>query len=187
MIAIILAIQNDDERHAIGCLFQAYFPRMKALAFDILKNEHDAEDAAMNAVAYMCEHPKRFLDYTSDKTVSLVFLCVKHHAIDLYRRNQLHRDTFISMEEENLDAVLSSTELLPGELAVSEENRRMLVRAIRALDAMYQVPIVLKYTHRMRNIEIAEFLHIPPNMVNGRLHRAKKKLAETMQEMGYTP
>ncbi len=185
MLAIILAIQNETERNAIAEIYRLHYERMKFVALGILHNSQDAEDAAMNALTYMCVNPRPFVNYQSSQTTSLVFLCVKQHAIDLYRQNQLRRRIFSSLEPEEAEAILASDEPSLDEIAISSENRDMLARAIGSLEPMYQIPILLKYVHQMHNTEIASFMHIEPNTVNGRLFRAKKKLAVAMREQGY--
>ncbi len=186
MIAIIAAIANENERHAIEQIFERYYPRMKAVAQSILHNEQDAEDAAMNTIGYMCHHPERFLDYTSKNTVSLVFMCLKNEAIDMYRKKQRQMDHTAFMDDDSSIEQIPDVDQSVVDIVISRENCDMLMQAIDQLDDMYKIPILLRYNHQMRNTEIAEFLHIDVNMVNGRLFRAKKKLAKKLAEMGYT-
>ncbi len=187
MLAIIEAIVNDMEKNAIEHIFEQYYPRMKMLAMKILHNEYDAEDAAMDAMSYMCQHAEHFLDYTSSRTVSLIFLCVRSAAVDLYRRKKCRNEhTVYCDEDEHFIENIPDDGLSVIDIIITRENRELLIRAIGTLNDMYQIPILLRYNHQMRNTEIAELLHIDVNTVNGRIFRAKIQLKKCLKEMGYT-
>ncbi len=187
MLPMIAAIENDREQEAIEHIFEQYYPRMKAIAINILGNEPDAEDAAMNAVAYMCRHPELFLDYTSKKTISLIYLCARHAAIDIYRKNQLRSKHIVFPDEESMFfEQIPDTDPSIVEIVISRDNQDLVMRAIDQLDEMYRTPILLHYNHQLRNTEIAELLHMDVNKVNGRIFRAKKMLGKILTEMGYT-
>ena len=185
MLPIIQAIENEIERHAINFIFENYFPRMQAIAYDILKNREDAEDVAMGVIQYMCEHPDSFIDYQSPKTIHLVFICTRNAAIDLYRKNQRKNNLFPSQEFEDASTWHDDTEHSLNDMIISNENKDFLIRAIDSLDDIYKTPILLKYTHQMKNIEIAALLHVDVNTVNTRIFRAKHLLRQTMKELGY--
>ncbi len=187
MLPIIAALPNEQERDAIGAIFEKEYPRMKSLAMSILHNEQDAEDAAMNAVTYMCQHADLFIDYPSRDTISLVFLCVKRASIDLYRKNEYRcKHVVLTDNDSGFFEQIPDNEPSFADMVISQENLALLVRAIDRLEDMYRIPILLRYHHRMRNTEIAEMLHIDANMVNARIFRAKKQLEKILMEMGYT-
>lgn len=190
ILELIQAIENEDERQAITEIFNLYYGKMKAIAFDILHNREDTEDAAMNAIKYMCDHPQMFIDYsTSHRTINLIYLCVKSAAIDIYRSNKRKNkifssldaiETFVRVDNDSRfdDAILN--------LIINDETKAALAKVIDELDEMYKIPILLKYYHQMRNIEIAEMMHLDVNMVNARIFRAKKILQQKMKALGYT-
>ncbi len=187
MLSIIAAIADERTRDVLNQIFEDQYPRMKRIARDILRNPHDAEDAAMTAVAHICEHPELFEEYPSPKTVNLIYVITRNAAKDLYRRNKCRRATFVLNDDDNpiLEQVPDDGPSVE-ELAVTEENREMLLRALASLDDLYRIPILLRYYHRMKNIEIAELLGVDANTVNGRIFRAKRLLEQAMKDMGYT-
>lgn len=188
MLPIIQAIENEIERHAINEIFETHFPRMQAIAYDILKNREDAEDVAMGVIQSMCEHPNSFIDYQSPKTIHLVFICTRNAAIDLYRKNQRTKEFLLSENLQDFskeDGTFYDAEDSFSNIIISEENKKYLIRSIDLLDDIYKTPILLKYTHQMKNIEIAALLHVDVNTVNTRIFRAKHLLRETMKELGY--
>ena len=70
-------------------------------------------------------------------------------------------------------------------IIINEETKSALAKALDELDEMYKIPIMLKYYHQMKNIEIAKMMHLDVNMVNARIFRAKKILQRKMEELGY--
>lgn len=186
ILALIQIIESNEERSAIDALFNAYFPKMQCLAYGILNNRQDAEDAAMETMRYICEHSEIFVDYKDPDTVSLVFMCVKSAAIDLYRKNRKRNELFICHDhfEENYQNIFEDDPSL-SDMIVCEENNKILNSALDQLEDMYKIPILLKYKHFMRNKDIAELLKLDTNTVNGRMFRAKKLLKQKLQVLGY--
>ncbi len=186
MIAFLAAIKSEIERDAMGELFKHYYPQMKGVAYGILRNPQDAEDAAMNAVAYICNHCELFMDYTSHATSNLIFICTRSAAIDMYRKNKHKRETILYPDDEYLffDQIPDDCPSIV-DIVISQETRHMMERAIGALEDQYRIPIVLHYCYQMRNVDIAEMMHIDANTVNGRIFRAKKMLKQIVQQMGY--
>lgn len=189
LLLLIQEISNDEECDAITQIFNLYYPRMKNVAYDVLRNPQDAEDAAMNAIKYMCRHPGMFVEYKSPQTISLIMLCTKTSAIDMFRTNR-RRSQFIfsldGVDEETRNIIEEIPDPdIPSEIIISQENREMLSEAIDSLDEIYRTPILLRYNHQMKNTEIAELLNIDVNKVNNRIFRAKKILGQKIKDLGY--
>ncbi len=186
MIALIAAISDEREQRAIEYLFEQYFPHAKRMAMGILHNEQDAEDAAMNAIAYMCHHSEDIVDYPYNKAASLFFMRVKCESIDMYRRNKRRNrhEAYFDSDDSPLEQIPDGDPSIE-EIVVSRENREILMRAIAQLNDIYRIPILLRYNYQMKNTEIAEFVHADVNTVNGRFFRGKKQLEKILMEMGY--
>ena len=186
ILELIQIIENDDDRNAINELFNAYFPKMQSVAYGILNNKQDAEDAAMEAMKYICEHADDFVDYKDPKTVSLIFMCVKCTAIDMYRKNQRTNKLFICTDhfEGDFQFLFEEDQSL-SEFMISQETYKLINKALDQLEDMYKIPILLKYNHQMKNKDIAKLLKLDTNTVNGRIFRAKKLIKENMYALGY--
>lgn len=100
---MLLLLMHDtstyEERDAITQIFNLYYTRMKSAAYEVVHNSHDAEDAAMNALKYICRHPDMFAEYKSPRIVSLIILCAKTSAIDIFRSNKLRSQYIISLND----------------------------------------------------------------------------------------
>ena len=185
IIELIQIIENDDERSAVNEIFQKYFPKMQSVAYTILNNRQDAEDAAMEAMKYICEHSEIFVDYKNKKTISLIFICVRSKSINIYRKNQRKSEVFTYTDDLDIDyGEYFEEDSSLFDISVTEENKNYLSKAIDELDDMYKIPILLKYNHQMKNKDIAKVLNIDTNTVNGRIFRAKRLLKEKIQQQG---
>lgn len=135
ILEIIQTIENENERHAISEIFKLYYPHMKAVAYNVLHNREDAEDAAMNAMKYMCQHPDLFTNYdTSPQTISLICLCVKSAAIDIYRKNKRKNNLFFSLDElkdhEGVNSSLESNDPILN-IIITEETKKYLRKQLK--------------------------------------------------------
>lgn len=186
ILELIQIIENDDERNAINELFNAYFPKMQSVAYGILNNKYDAEDAAMETMKYICEHSENFLDYKNPRTIGLIFICVKSISIDIYRRKQRGNKLFASTDNFYSSYVdVEEEEQSLSDIIICEENRELINKALDQLDDMYKIPMLLKYNYQMKNKDISKLLNVDVNTVNGRIFRAKKLLKEKLQVLGY--
>ena len=184
ILGLLAAIESEEERYAIEQIYCLYYDKMVAVAFHVLNDSDDAEDAAMDAIRYMCDKPQMFLEYENPKIYGLICLKVKCSAIDIFRTKK----RIITMQTK-----LDVTKLLlqhdeendVANILINEENEQILHKAIKELDDDHQIPIILKYFHGMRSAEIAEFMKININTVDTRIHRAKQTLKESCIRMGY--
>lgn len=186
ILELIQIIENDEERDAINELFNTYFSKMQSAAYGILNNKQDSEDAAMEAMKYICEHADNFVNYKDPGTISLIFICVRSASIDIYRKKQRKNEMFISADQIDIDYQgVFGEDVSLDDIMICKETRELMNRALDQLDDMYKIPILLKYNYQMKNKDISELLKIDTNTVNGRIFRAKKLLKEKMQVLGY--
>lgn len=79
--AFILTIEDDNKRRIVENIFDLYYKHMMACALDILRNEHDAQDAVQDAFYKITATYERFANATSPQTEALVHIYVKNAAI----------------------------------------------------------------------------------------------------------
>ncbi len=84
-----------------------------------------------------------------------------------------------SMEEMELE--LPTGEELPEEQIISEEERRMIRRAVSRLPEKYRLPVLLFYMEELKLSEISGVLRLPEGTVKSRLFKAKKLLKKELE------
>jgi RNA polymerase sigma-70 factor (ECF subfamily) len=166
-VLIEAVLQGNTD--SFGVLCQRYYPALVAIAHSVLGDRHLAEDAAQEALAKAC----RKLDQLKNKDKFAGWLAVicRNVARDMARQKE--KLTLV----ENLSLVADDTardELCTAvRLALSE-----FTPAEREL-------IFLRYYEGMKYEQISAVLGISSQAINGRLRRARKKIAQYLRRNGY--
>lgn len=88
MIVYLQIIETPEERSKFEQLYLEYKGLMFHVAFDILHNEQDAEDAVHQAFIKIAENIKKIDEPMCPKTHSYVVTIVENQSIDQYRKQQ---------------------------------------------------------------------------------------------------
>jgi len=162
------AIDGDAESFTELC--KRYYPAMVAIAHSILGDRDLAEDAAQEAFAKAAvnlpqiKNKKKFPGW-------LAVIC-RNAARELIRREKSHNrtdDLSRTATEDNRD---DSTEVVKY--------------ALSKLSASSREVIYLRYYDGLSYEQISEVLGISEQAINGRLRRAKKKLADYLRRQGFS-
>ena len=162
MLEYLATMETADDRTRFESLYLAYRGLMYHVAYHILKNPQDAEDAVHQSFVKLAEHMATIPDGPCPRTRNLVVTVAERKAIDLYRSRQRHPET--ELDEQT---VWSAPPEGGG-----------LADAMASLPPRYREVLLLKYYNGYSAREIAGFLSATPDAVTQTLHRARKKLAE---------
>ena len=175
MLIYLQMIENQEDKNKFAVLYRAYRNLMLHIAYQILENQTDAEDAVHEACLCIVEIIDKIHDPKCPKTRLLVGIITRGKAVDLYRARK-RRDA------DCLEDV---------ELAVDGENpARTSELADPVLRAMDQLPqrqrdlLLLKYDQGFDNREIARMMDMSQANVEKTLQRAKARLKQNLEEMG---
>lgn len=171
-----IAAARRGDRNAFGRLVQAYQIPVYNLAYRMLSNASEAEDAAQETFlkAYT-----RLSTYQPDMKFSNWILSIaSHHCIDRLRRR---RFTWLSVEDDPAMEWLASDSEQPDEAALRAEQARELQALLSQLDPDYRTPVVLRYWYDLSYKEIADTMNISESALKSRLHRARLQLAELIE------
>ena len=146
-------------------LAEMYKDAVFRLAFSLLRNAADADDAVQNALLKLYQTDKRF---ESDEHVKNWLLRVAVNECRMLWRSPARR-------AESIDDCADR-------LVFEYEYYGDLFRAILALDAKYRSVIVLYYYEGYAIQEIAQILRIPAGTVGTRLARARDVLKDILTE-----
>ncbi len=165
------AMRGDQTSFA--CLVDQYKAPVYNLAFRMLGNPEDAEDAAQETFlrAY-----SRLRSYDPARKFSSWLLSITaHHCIDQLRRR---RFSWVPIDiVDSLDWLWSDT-AQPEQTAIDGEDRAEVRRLLHLLPAKYRLVLVLRYWHDMSYQEIAQITKMTEAAVKTRLHRAREMLSE---------
>lgn len=171
-----LAAARRGDRNAFGKLVQAYQVPVYNLAYRMLGNAADAEDAAQET---FLKAFSRLHTYQPDMKFSNWILSIaSHHCIDRLRRR---RFVWLSVEEDPAAEWLAHDGEAPDAAALRGEEARELQALINRLEPDYRTPVVLRYWYDLSYKEIAEIMGITEAALKSRLHRARLQLAEMLE------
>lgn len=147
------------------------------IAYSILRNHHDAEDAVQECFLRVLRYRKRMHEIRNPKT--LLARIAWTAALD--RRSSRAR---IQVNEDSADAevILQFHDRKPGadEQLARKQLERLLEQMVATLPEDLRYPLELSTVHELNSTEIAEILKIPEGSVRTRLMRARQRLKEKL-------
>ena len=164
------ALAGDQE--AFACLVKAYQTAVYNLAYRMLGNAAEAEDAAQETFlrAYT-----RLNTYDSERKFSSWLLTIaSHHCIDRLRQRRLG---WLSLDELPPWRWLASGSR-PEEVVVQSEERDEVRQLLAQLPPHYRAAVILRYWHDLSYQEIAEATETTESAVKSTLYRARQMLAQ---------
>lgn len=172
-----------EPSEAIGNLVAEHTGMVFRIAWSILRNHHDAEDAVqecfLRAVKYVrdLEHVRNTKTWLGRIawTTSLDRRAQREAA---NRHDGTTRRT--TTEEDNLPPDLPDTRAAQDEELAAKQMQGLLARMIAALPEDLRHPLELSTVQELNSAEIAELMGIPESSVRTRLMRARKMLKEKL-------
>lgn len=159
------AFEGDIE--SFGKLCQRYYPAMVAVGYSILGDHQLAEDAAQESFARALTRLKNLRN--KRKFVPWLAAICRNAAKDMVanKARQVSTDDFSKTAGNNNH----------------DESKRLVRRAIDQLPVSAKELIVLRYYNGLSYEEISSVLGISGPTINGRLKRAKRKMARYIEHL----
>ena len=166
---LVEAAQNGH-LESFGALYERYHSSMVALAYSMLADRDLAEDTAQEVFAIACRD-LRSLKSKERFAAWLAGIC-RNIARQMLRAN---KGTPVALSK---DCAAQSRD-------DTEDRREAIRRAVWSLREAERELIVMRYFDGFSQGQISEVLDISPQAVNGRLVRAKRKIAKYLKRNGY--
>lgn len=170
MLIYLQMLETEEERSRFEQLYRRYARLMFHVAFQILQNQQDAEDAVHQAFLSILKNFEKISQVECPKTRSLLVIIVERKSIDLLRARSRR-------PEGELD------EEAPG-LAVPLPGDGGLADAMAKLPARYREVLLLRYDNGYSTKEIARLLDMTRPAAQKLLWRAKEALRKSLEEEG---
>lgn len=167
-VALVEAAQGGC-LDSFGALYERYHNPIVALAYAQLGDKHAAEDAAHEAFAVACRDLSALRD--SAKFGAWLGGICRNVTRQIIRT----RNRPVPVPEEPLN------EREPED----RERWEAVRRAVWKLEPPERELIVMRYFNGFSQARISEVLDLTPSVVNGRLVRAKRKVAEHLKREGF--
>jgi len=157
---------------AISALVDEYAGTLYRVAYSVLRNTADAEDAVQEAYLRVLRH-RNSLDEIRDPRVWLVRI-VWNVVLDRKRRAKTRPETD---DIADLARMLPASGLTAEERAVSAQRHEQVLRAVQQLPEKEQRVLILSAFEELSSVEIAQVLGTTESTVRSRLFRARNLLS----------
>ncbi len=163
-------IESGEDRSTFIAIYKKYKNLMFYVANEILRDEHDAEDAVHHAFLSILNHLSKISEIDCPKTRSYVVTIVERKAIDLLRGRKHEAGV------EYNDAITGVEVHLPGDHGLAD--------AMAKLPVQYRQVLLLCYDDGYSVREIGKMFGKSPAAVQKMIERAKKDLRVLLEEDG---
>jgi RNA polymerase sigma-70 factor (ECF subfamily) len=168
----VRAGEGDDDAFAV--LVRRHGTSLLALAYHLLGNSKDAEDAVQEAFLSAWRRLPEFRHSAAFRT--WMYRIVTNRCLNILRG----RAPVVPLETVPEPAALDARSA-PAEVAETDATISALARALGGLSAEQRACWVLRELHGLRYEEIAQVMSTSQQTVRGRLFRARRSLTEAME------
>ncbi len=170
----IVRMVRQNDNNSRRALFEAYYKRTFAVAFNILRRRENAEDITQEAFIKAFQNLRQLQDEA--KFGAWLSAIASNLA-----RNYLKREKKIFLTDELPEISTGPNPEDTEETVIRSLEVERVRKAIRTLPPeQYQV-VVLQYYYDLKVEEIASLLQIRAGTVKSRLFRARQKLAGVLE------
>jgi RNA polymerase sigma-70 factor (ECF subfamily) len=167
--------QRRAEDQALAALVDQYAGALYRVAFSVLRNPSDAEDAVQETFLRVLRH-RDSLGEVRDHRVWLIRI-VWNIVLDRKRRAKTRPETDDVAE---LARVLPSKGLSAEERAAAAQHHAQVLACVEQLPAKERQVLMLSAFDELTSVEIAAVLGITESSVRSRIFRARNLMAELL-------
>jgi RNA polymerase sigma-70 factor (ECF subfamily) len=173
MLTVYLSmLETEEDKNRFEQLYLMYKQDMYAIAYDILRNKEDAEDAVHQCFLKIADNFTKVSQISRNEIKAYFVIISRNTAINMYRQNK--------------NRALHTTELNETQTVDESyfENRDYdeLKKAIRQLPQTYKDVIYLYHLQKFSAKETGVQLGISPELVRKRAFKARKMLKEILSD-----
>ncbi len=169
---------------AFETIVRKYTPLMFSLAYRLLSNGEEAEDAVQEILEKSFISLPRFR--ISKRFFPWIYTIAVNHLRSMERRRKRrNRLRFVSTEPERILESVASEQGNPVKQSELREGERLAQQALETLRTEYREVFVLRQVQELSVQEVSEVLRIPEGTVKTYLHRARKAMIDFLAESGW--
>lgn len=180
--ALIQRWQKDDPA-AFDELYNRHAPVIYRLGWAMLQQKQAAEDVVQETFLRAHKARHRF-DPSKASLGTWLYQIALNYCRSYLRRKHLLTIPWLRSSEETPD--LPDTRPGPEGATLRGESRQILWEAVQKLSAPLREVVTLHYYMELPAVEIAAMLNCPEGTIYSRLHNARRRLAETLAEKGFS-
>ncbi len=180
----VLQSAQDGDAGAFEAVVEAYQDQVFTLAFRLLSDPVEAEDAVQETFLRVYTHLPRY-DWKF-KFTTWLYRIATNICIDHLRRRR--PESSLDCEAEGCDGGvalflrdrLAAGDPTPEQAMMRSETCNEVQRALADLPPLYRTVLVLRYIQELSLQEISDILHIPITTVKTRIHRGREGMKQLL-------
>lgn len=169
-------VGNDSDKNIFEQIYNAYKQDMYAVAFRILNNKFSAEDAVHDAFVRIAKNLKKITEAKCPQTRAFAVIIVRNTAIDIYNKNKKHSENTYNIDD--------CYNLMTEDDSSQGMNCSTLSKSIKSLPNSLKDALYLKCVIGHSTKSTAKLLGITTDAVHKRIQRARKMLAQNINNGG---
>jgi RNA polymerase sigma-70 factor (ECF subfamily) len=169
------------DKDSFAQIVEIYQTPVYNLAFRMLGNANDAEDAAQETFLRGYAQLKKF--HAGQKFATWLLSIDAHYCIDRLRRR---RFLWLSLEDGPLIDTLMSDDPELDDGLLRQEGQQQIEKLLEHLTPPNRLVVVLRYWHDQSIEEIAQTTGDSISAVKVKLYRARQSLAKALQDVNGT-
>lgn len=166
----------SGNKQAYAHIINKYKNQLYATILRMTKNPQDAQDLVQEAFIKVYNQLGKY-DQKGPFS-SWMYRVAINHCMDEFRKKHYQ----MKQVEVNDEKVINPNH--PEIIFLKKEKRRQLERLIGTLPEDERMIILLRYVNELSYDEISDLAEIPLSQVRNKLHRAKKKMRDTVKREG---
>jgi RNA polymerase sigma-70 factor, ECF subfamily len=174
---VLIKRTRAGDQQAFARLVEQYQSQVYNLCYRMLGNSGEAEDAAQETFLRAFSRLKTYDE--SRKFSSWLLSIGSHYCIDRLRRR---RFTWTDIDDLAPKLESSRSDDRPEHVYLQAELADEVQRMLGNVSPLYRTVLILRYWQHASYEEMGEILGISESAVKSRLHRARKAMADVMQE-----
>lgn len=174
---LFLSFQTEDEKQKFEYIYYNYKNLLLSKAYGILKDYMLAEDATSEAFIRIYKNLHKIDTPNSKRSIAFIVMIVRNTALTLLEKKK-------KSETDELEDIYKDDFNLE-ESIINNLSAQEIYEIIETLNDELKIPFIYRYTYDMSSKDIGEALQLTENVVNVRIYRAKKKLAEILKKEEY--
>ena len=167
MLVYTQMIDCPEDKTKFEQLYLTYRGLMYNVAFQILHNEHDAEDAVHQAFLSMLKNVGKISQVNCPKTRGYAVIIVERKALNMIRERKKYADSY-------------DLELEGVEITLPEEHSGLPLAMVQ-LSARYREALLLRFHHGYTTKEISDILGISHSAALKLIWRARHELSALLE------
>jgi RNA polymerase sigma-70 factor, ECF subfamily len=168
-----------DSSETITALVAEYSTTLYRVAYSVMRNAAEAEDAVQEAFLRVLKHREKIAEIR-DLRVWLVRI-TWNVVLDRKRRSKTRPE---NEDVADFARVLPAADRRADEVLISSQEHNRILKAIDQLPAKERQALLLSAVQELSTPEIAEILGTTESSVRSRIFRARRELSELLARQG---